>query len=99
MHEKNYIEAEKKIKEAIKLNPTNITYILFLLIFLYQNKKSKELQEQIKTISDEHKITIAENMILMGKYNLVLEILNSIETENEIVKKMKEQCLENTKEG
>ena len=41
----------------------------------------------------------AENMILMGKYNLVLEILNSIETENEIVKKMKEQCLENTKEG
>lgn len=99
LHEKDYIKAEKRIKDAIKLNPTNVTYIGFLLIFLYKSDQLQELSEQIKNLSEEEKMQIIENMISICENNLALKILNSIETENEIVKKMKEQCLENTKEG
>ena len=105
MHEKNYIVAEQRIKEAIELNPTNTTYLEYLILFLYQNKKFKEIVEQTKKIfsildgeilSDEHKIILAENMIRADMSKEALEVLNSIEIENEVVKKIKEKCLEKT---
>ncbi|MBR0518498.1 hypothetical protein IJJ97_01770, partial [bacterium] len=104
LQEKNPVEGEKRIREAIKLNPTNTTYIEYLILFLYENKKYEEFIEQTKNIFkildgenilDEHKITIAQNMILVKKFSEALKVLNSITTENETVKKMKEQCLEN----
>ena len=97
LYEKNYIEAEKRIKEAIKLNPTNITYIGFLLIFLYKNDQLQELSEQIKNLSEEQKMQIVENMISIYENNVALEILNSIETEDENINQMKKQCLEKIK--
>lgn len=105
LQEKKPFEGEQRIRKAIKLNPTNTTYIEYLILFLYENKKYEEFIEQTKNIfkildgeniSEEHKITIAKNMILVKKFSEALEVLNSIETENEIVKKMKEQCLEKT---
>ncbi len=106
IQENNPIEGEKRIREALKLNPQNTTYIEYLILFLYENKKYEEFIEQTKNIfkildgeniSEEHKITIAQNMILVKKFSEALEVLNSIiTTENENVKKMKEQCLEKT---